>query len=300
MTLLIIGASGLLGAEVFYRFSRKDGKIIGTYYSYPFSTDHMQTVYMDLADSKGVRAVLEVTKPDRILISGAMKDVDRCEAHPDQAHRVNVVGTETICQWASQNGSSVCFVSTDYVFDGVDPPDGGYTDTSATNPVNTYGRTKRDAEKIVLDMGGCVVRVALLFGNPRIERTNNFALFLLDKIASGDVVYLYDDVVTTPTYVPWAAMAIQELIEADASGIYHLTGSEAVSRFDYGMMIASEFQGGSSMILKKKFKPGNGIAPRPQRSPLRPSDILKDMECGPMPPLETCIAQMVRDYRKIT
>src|SRR6185437_1834106 len=97
----------------------------------------------------------------------AKVDVDGCEqdkhlGEDGEAWQINVVGTENVVAAVKATGKRLIFISTDFVFDGENPPHGGYTETDTPSPINWYGQTKYEAEQRVLneDIASCVVRIA--------------------------------------------------------------------------------------------------------------------------------------------
>jgi dTDP-4-dehydrorhamnose reductase len=118
---------------------------------------------LDLADPPQIFEAVSRIRPEVILHAAAIADVDRCEANPDLAFRVNTVGTACLAAAAQMSGATLIFISTDYVFDGTKGTP--YTEFDRPNPINVYGWSKLQAEEYVRTL--CprhfVVRTAWLF-----------------------------------------------------------------------------------------------------------------------------------------
>src|SRR5919108_4837054 len=122
--ILITGISGFLGRYV-ARSLKDHSAVLGTYHSHQTALNGCELACLDVADAEGVRAVFRRFRPDVVVHTAALGDVDACERHPDEAHRVNAQGAECIAQGAMAVGARLIYISTDQVYDGVQ---GNYDD----------------------------------------------------------------------------------------------------------------------------------------------------------------------------
>jgi len=248
-TILIVGASGFLGGRLFAELSGQH-KVIGTRFSKP-SADLMP---LDTSDRKEVANLVRRLRPDVVIDCGGMTRPDICERNQQRAYQVNVEGVANVLDFCN---CKLVYFSTDYVFDG---EKGQYTEHDEPNPVNYYGWTKREAEKIVLGArsDNVVLRVAGLYGDS--ERNNEFLSSL-----SQPVIYravdcfsshlLLDDVVQNLSFF-WSR-----------SGLYHLADGKALSRHEFAVK-AVRTLGLPTKVVGKPACEIYRIAQRPRDSSL--------------------------------
>lgn len=190
--------------------------VTGTYFSRP-SED---LVSLDTTDREQVASLFKRRRIDLVLDCGGITRPDLCEQDRSRAFRTNVDGVRNVADFC--NCKTVYF-STDYVFDG---EKGHYSEYDQINPINYYGWTKSEAEKIVLgtDQGNVVIRVAGLYGlSPR----NNEFLSALQV----PIVHKATDCLSS-------SLLLDDLVRhfpyfLAGSGLYHLSDGKAISRFEF-------------------------------------------------------------------
>ena len=136
---------------------------------------------------------------------------------------------------ASQLGSKVVFFSTDYVFDGSAGP---YAESAEVNPVNTYGKSKLEAENAVLeaDRNALVIRTTVVYGPEKLGK--NFAYQLVSKLISNGAFECLTDQFSTPTYNRDLAEMVVRLVEKNCCGVFNCVGAEMMSRYEFAHRIA--------------------------------------------------------------
>lgn len=172
-------------------------------------------------------------EPELILHGAAITNVDGCEADPDLAYRVNVIGSRNMALAARRAGCPIVYISTDYVFDGA--KGAPYWETDAPNPLSVYAATKYAGEQMVRDVAPdyYVARIAWLYGDgPR-----NFCQTVLRLARERGEMTMVTDEIGSPTYAPDVAHAVARLAQTGALGIYHLTNSGTCSRYEWARAI---------------------------------------------------------------
>lgn len=229
-----------------------------------------------LARSQGV----DITKPETLSFPDNAKDawvvhlaaktnVDACQADKEsgkdgEAWKINVEGTANVVKACQATGKKLIFISTDFVFDGKHMPDGGYTEYDVPDPINWYGRTKYEAERIVQQAKTPWVIARIAYPYRASFAKNDFMRAILSRLENGESVQAITDHVFSPTFVDDIVQAIDHLITADATGIYHVTGSQLLSPYDAGLEIVKTF-GFEKTLIEKTTREQYfaGKAPRP-------------------------------------
>ena len=264
MRTLVIGGSGFLGSglrlclntqcrvAIKHEGSTKYSYPNGPYYTYHHTKLFEDQLHLDLTRSSSIKKCLAKTKPDAIVHCGGLTDPDFCEAYPNLATKVNVSGTKALLE---AFGGKLIYFSTDYVFDGENPP---YNEKSQPNPLNHYGKTKLLAEELVLkNPQNLVVRVAGLYG------FNNHNDRFLGRLRNQRVVEASSTLYSTPTYLEDIAGSIQDFLKM--SGLLHFTGEQSFSRYEF-LKKAVKSLGLSTEILPWESR--DMIAKRPKNSSL--------------------------------
>ncbi len=222
MKVLVTGASGQLGREVVELF-------LGLgYETYGYARDEL-----DITDEENVRRVLHELMPDVVIHAAAYTHVDRAEDERVEAFRINIVGTRNIVVAAEQIGAKICYISTDYVFDGNRTRP--YMEYDQVNPLSMYGKTKYGGEVIVQSLSSkyFIVRTSWLYGT----YGNNFVKTMLRLAQERPEIKVVDDQVGSPTYVGDLVTFLSELIVTEKYGTYHASNTGSCSWYQFAETI---------------------------------------------------------------
>lgn len=187
----------------------------------------------DMLDLARVEATLRAFRPDVVIHTAALTNVDYCAEHPAEAVRVNGVGTYNVALACRAVDALMVAISTNEVFDGrASRP---YQEYDARNPINAYGYSKYVAEQIVERFAPRyqIVRTAWLYA----QGGGNFIHRILARARAGDPLRVVTDEVGSPTYVIDLAQALERLIATGRPGVFHLTNAGACSRFEFAQEI---------------------------------------------------------------
>ncbi|KAH8084359.1 hypothetical protein BXZ70DRAFT_570908 [Cristinia sonorae] len=177
MKVIVTGASGVLGTAVFSAFESAGHTVLGLAHSR--ATDKLKKV--DLLNQKETESVFSEFKPDWVIHCAAERRPDVAEKDPERARELNASVPRHLAQLSKTLKYTLVYISTDYVFDGTSPP---YTPSSAINPVNHYGETKRDGEIALMEVGAnrnVVLRVPVLYG-PAPNNADTAVNILIDVV----------------------------------------------------------------------------------------------------------------------
>jgi dTDP-4-dehydrorhamnose reductase len=252
---LVTGASGLLGAEVM-AVQDETGGVLGLCHDH--GSPGLRSV--DLREPDEVRAVIRDVEPDVVIHCAAYRDPDFCENNPDETRRLNVESVRSFCEVLPAE-TKLVFISSDYVFDGTNPP---YEEDAAPSPVSLYGASKVEAEEIMrLREDGIIIRAPLLMGAGPTPEGSGFITQLVAAARSGEPLELDNVLVRFPTWARDVARAISFLLERDARGTYHVSGARGGTRFAWTLEMASILG-----VSPAHLSPSDKVVPRKATRPL--------------------------------
>jgi dTDP-4-dehydrorhamnose reductase len=278
--ILVTGVSGFLGRYVAGSLQDRY-HVLGTYRTHATALDGCELTCLDVADAEGVRTITQAFRPDVVVHTVALGDVDACEGHPHEAYRINVQGTEAIAQAAVALGARLIYISTDQVYDGVK---GNYDEEDAPNPLMVYGRTKLQGERCVATIcrDAVILRLALMYGWG-IPTRLNFVDGLMHRLQVGQEVSLFVDQYRTPLYVVQAAEAIGRLINAaDIRGTFNLGGSERMDRYAFGLKVCEVFDLPRASLKPIAMGSVGGLAARPRDCSMHSAKLSKLLQITPL------------------
>jgi dTDP-4-dehydrorhamnose reductase len=217
---LVLGATGQLGADVVDAFGLAGWDVIGLGHS-----------DVDVTDGPAVLAAVSAVHPSLVVNTAAFHHLDRCEEDQASAYAVNAIGAHTVAAAAEDTGAALIHISTDYVFDGA--KGSPYDERDLPGPLNVYGASKLAGEHLVQAIcpRAFVVRTSGLYG-PRPCRAKgglNFPRLMLKLAAEQGQLTVVTDEVVGPTYTPDLARQLVALAATDGYGIVHATGVGEVS-----------------------------------------------------------------------
>ena len=237
MKVLITGANGLLGQHLVKLLIDSTNYMItatGKGVSrLPFNaTNQFNYVSLDITNGVEVAAFIARDRPDIIIHTAAITQVDECEQNPIHCWNTNVTATRFLLGAAEIAGAAFIYISTDFIFDGIAGP---YLESDLPGPVNYYGSSKLGAEKSVMEskLPWCIIRTVLV-GN-----RSNMVSWVQNNLSQGKPIQVVSDQWRTPTYVEDLAKGILLAIENKAKGIYHISGEELLTPYDMAMATAA-------------------------------------------------------------
>lgn len=225
MKIIVTGAGGQLGADVVRLAKDKGWQVYG------YARNEL-----DVTDLEAARRIVSGVKPDAVIHAAAYTKVDQAETEQDEAYRVNAAGTRNIALAAEEAGARLCYVSTDYVFDGT--ADQPYREYDQPHPLSVYGKSKLAGEEFVRSLSSkyFIVRTAWVYG----EHGQNFVKTMLRLAREQDELRVVHDQIGSPTYTVDLAEFLLELVRTDYYGIYHATNTGSCSWYEFAQAIFAE------------------------------------------------------------
>ena len=245
---IITGAAGLIGQYLVKSAPR---------WAPGWNVEGLARAQLDLTDPLAVESAFHRHKPQLVIHSAALSRTRDCEQDPERARRINIDATATLAELA-QNIPFI-FLSSGEVFDGTT---GWYRESDEPNPINVYGRTKLEAERVVLrNPAHTVVRIVLTAGASE-GRDRSFVEDMCRAARAGNEVTLYADEFRCPLPAGVIARALWELVDHDKPGLYHLGGSERLSRWEIGELLLPWYPELQGRLIKGSAL-NHARAPRP-------------------------------------
>jgi dTDP-4-dehydrorhamnose reductase len=249
--ILITGANGLLGQKLVEQLVQQGNfeviatgrgacRLTGSGYSY-------QT--LDIENEQEVESTLVLLNPEVIIHGAAMTHVDECEKHQEACYRANVLATKYLIAAAEKIQSHFIFVSTDFIFSGLDGQN-PYTEDAVADPVNYYGQTKLDGEELLKrsSLKWAIARTVLVYGLANDLSRSNIILWVKSSLEAGKQIQVVDDQVRTPTLAEDLAAGCILMAEQGATGIFNISGSELLTPYQMAMETADYFGLDKSLI----------------------------------------------------
>jgi dTDP-4-dehydrorhamnose reductase len=267
-TVLITGANGLLGQKLVQDF-HPHYKVIAcdlhpeSFLSFP----NLSYESLDITNRRQLGFHLSFYHPQVIINAAAYTDVDGCEIYKDKAWTVNVGGVRNLVSFCKGQKIKLIQLSTDYIFNGEDGP---YSEEDSPDPINFYGETKLESEKIIKESGVdfLIIRTNVLYGFGKNVKPN-FLLWLLEKLSQNEKIQIVTDQLNNPTLADNLSLCILEMVRKNVSGTYHIAGSEYLSRYDFAIKVADKFNFNKNNIFPAKTELLQQKANRPYKGGLK-------------------------------
>lgn len=276
MKILVTGSEGMLGRTVMRRLG-DDHALVG-----------VDLADGDLTDPRVVEELVSRTAPRWVVHCAAWTDVDGAETSRDESMAANAGATGNLARACDDAGAGLCYISTDYVFDGKGD---GFDENDPRNPINHYGLTKARAEEQVAAMTAPwqILRTSWLFGDGR----TNFVKTIRGLLASRDTLRVVDDQRGCPTSAEDLADIIGFLVSGSCRGIFHGTNAGETTWFGFAREIARGCGADPDRILACPSTEYPRPAERPACSILRSSHLEK-VGCPDRPSWQTAVADYLR------
>lgn len=271
-TILITGSNGLLGQKLVDLLSKEENiRLIATAKGDNRLPNQEGYVYqsLDITDSQQVNEVFAAYKPQIVIHTAAMTNVDTCESDLEGCESLNVKAVEYLVNACEKHGSFLCHLSTDFIFDGADGP---YDEEATPNPISIYGESKLKAEKIIQasSIRWAIARTVLVFGIvPDMSRTN-IILWVKKSLEEGKQINVVTDQFRTPTLAEDLAMGCWLIAQKEAEGIFNISGEELLTPYEMAIQTAEYFH-----LPKELIKPADSSTfTQPAKRPPRTGFIL--------------------------
>lgn len=284
---LIIGGTGLLGRALI-EVGKEKYELYKTYHIVEPSEKDENFIKLSVENRDEICNVFSKIKPDYVIDTHALTNVDHCELHKEEAWAINVISSKNVLDASEKVGAKYIFISSDYVFDGYGPADKSeeiniknikpYTEESKQNPLNFYGLTKAIMEDYLYfsKYDYLVIRTSAIYGNEGSTGKKSFVQFIVENLKANKQVSVVSDQYLSPTNNIKLATVIYKLIEKGKSGIYNVCGKN-MSKYEWAIKIAKRENLNINLINPIKTKELNQVAKRPFKPLLSMEKLRKEL-----------------------
>jgi dTDP-4-dehydrorhamnose reductase len=281
--ILVTGATGLLGAAILLRAHELGKPVVALSNRHLLHLPGVDAYRLDLTDFSATRKIITTLRPAVVIHCAAATNVDWCEDHAEQAHQLNVRVSSFLAELAREINAGFVYVSTDSVFDG---EKGNYSEVDRPGPLNVYARTKFAAEQDVvrIHQNSLVVRVNIYGWNAQDKRS--LAEWIVTQLSAGKELPGFTDIYFAPILVNHLAEILLTMLDRRMSGLYHVTGSEAISKYEFARRVAVAFGFKPERVVAVRAQEAKLRAPRPRNTSLNTEKVCNELGSA-MPDIES-------------
>ena len=265
--ILITGSNGLLGQKLVALLVQEPnvtliatakGQNRGIADGYTFAS-------LDITNPAEVDQVFEQYKPEILIHTAAMTNVDACETDPTGCELLNVTAVEYLIHACKKSNTFFLHLSTDFIFDGENGP---YDELAAPNPISIYGESKLKAEQLLIlsSLSWAIARTVLVFGIvPDMSRTN-IILWVKKSLEENKTIQVVTDQIRTPTLAEDLAMGCWLIAKNKSEGIFNISGSELLTPYEMAIKTADFYKLPKELIQPADSSTFTQAAKRPLRT----------------------------------
>ena len=267
--ILVTGSNGLLGQKLIHLIKEK-------YPQYELlacsrgenrvnKTEGFTFRNIDITNNIEVKKLFSEFKPNIIVNTAAMTNVDQCEVEQEACWNVNVKAVENLIQESEKYNSHLIHLSTDFIFDG---EKGMYKETDESHPLSFYGKSKETAEEIIKksNISWAIARTIIVYGVAEAMSRSNIVLWAREALQKGDKLNIVNDQYRSPTLAEDLAEGCMLIAEKKATGVFHLSGKDYMSISQLVRRMAAFYKLDDSIIEEVSSKALNQKAKRPPKT----------------------------------
>lgn len=300
MKILVTGSNGLLGQKLIQLLSKKDNvELLATSKGENRfkNKEGYQYQSLDITNRTEVLDVVDSFKPDAIINTAAMTNVDACESDKTLCWDLNVNAVKYFIEASEKVNSHLIHLSTDFVFDGEDGP---YKEEDKPNPLSYYGESKYEAEKLLAasNIKWSIARTIIVYGIVDDMSRSNIVLWAKEALEKGNPLTIVDDQFRSPTLAEDLAMGCYLIAQKEAEGIFHLSGKDVMSIIDLVYKVADFYGLDKSIITPIKTASLNQAAKRPPKTGFVLDKSINDLGYNPVS-FEEGLAELTKQFKLV-
>lgn len=242
MKVLVTGANGLLGQKLVELYADKeDIELIATGRGSDRNVGSSHTYCtMDITSQHEINEVFEKYKPDAVINTAAMTQVDQCEEDRTSCWLQNVTAVEYLTEACSKFNTFLLHLSTDFIFDGKAGP---YSEEASPNPLSYYGESKLASEQVLQksQIDWAIARTVLVYGIVSDMSRSNIILWVKKSLEDGKEIKVVNDQWRTPTLAEDLAIGCSLIVEQRAKGVFNISGKDLLTPYEMALKTADFF-----------------------------------------------------------
>lgn len=258
-TVFLTGGSGLLAINWAMTVRESRRVVLGLHHR-NISLSGAGAHHVDLDSVDDVVRALETTEPRLVVHTAALTSVEQCEREPDLARHVNVDLAVNVAAACARTRVPLVHISTDHLFAGGQAV---FDESDHVTPMNVYARTKAEAENLVLDANPSALVVRTNFYGWGTGYRRSFSDTIIGSLRGRETVTLFTDVHYTPIVEAALTRAVHDLVDHGAAGIFHVSGDDRVSKYEFGLRVAAEFGLDAGLIREGTLAGQRNLVRRP-------------------------------------
>jgi len=257
--ILITGGSGLLALNWAVTIREKFNVTLGLH-DRKINLKHTRSILLDLDSKEALTQALEALQPQLVIHAAGLTSIERCEANPTLAKYINVDLTKNLVMVCAKLNIPMVYISTDHLFSGSESlVDEDYS----VSPVNIYAKTKAEAEACVLDFDEEALIIRTNFYGWGTSYRQSFSDMVINHLRAGIKISLFKDIYYTPMLIEPLVNSVHELVHKKAKGVFNVVGDDRISKYDFGVKLAKEFNLNNDLIDEGKIIDKPSLVPRP-------------------------------------
>ncbi|MBC8111277.1 MAG: SDR family oxidoreductase [Verrucomicrobia bacterium] len=266
--ILLTGSNGLLGQKLVQLISKEDPyELIATARGenrLPFQENYAY-YSLDVSNQSEVHALMAEIKPDYVIHTAAMTNVDQCETERENCWKLNVDAVQYLVEACEKNNTFLLHLSTDFIFNGENGP---YDEQAEAKPLSYYGESKLAAEKILINsqIRWAIVRTVLVYGIAYDMSRSNIILWVKKSLEEGKTIHVVDDQWRTPTLAEDLALGCYLVVKHGSEGIFNISGKDMLTPYQMALQTADFFNLDKSLIKKATAATFTQPAKRPPKT----------------------------------
>lgn len=280
-TILITGSNGLLGQKLIHLLKEKN-EVVATSLGSCLISNQSGFIYqsLDITEEDSILQIFEKYKPDFVINTAAMTNVDACEDDKELCDKINVTAVNYLSTACEKFNSHLIHISTDFIFDGENGP---YREDDVANPLSYYGLSKWKSEQL-LQQSNCkwaILRTIILYGTAENLQRNNIVLWGRQALKDGQELNIIDDQFRSPPLAEDLAEACRLVIEKQAIGVYNTSGKDQMSIYEMVERMADFYKCDKSQINRISSSTLNQKAKRPPKTGFILNKSIKELGYKP-------------------
>ena len=257
--ILITGGSGLLALNWAATVRQKFNITLGLH-DRKVNLKDTKSILLNLDSKEALTQALEALQPQLVIHTTGLTNIEKCEANPTLAKYINVDLTKNLATVCAMLNIPMVYISTDHLFSGNECL---IEEDFPVSPMNVYAKTKAEAEVYVQNAYPEVLIIRTNFYAWGTSYRHSFSDMVINHLRAGKKISLFKDIYYTPILVEPLVDTVHELVQRKASGIFNVVGDDRISKYDFGLKLAREFNLDNSLIDEGKIINRPSLANRP-------------------------------------